>query len=79
MKAKLQPLVLAIAVVVAFLLGRGMQADAQESKAPRVAWEYTDGANMTTQQLNQMGAEGWEVAAVVRYEKDLYFLFKRSR
>ena len=79
MKARLQALVLAIAVVVAFLIGRGIQADAQVSRAPRVVWEYKDGANLNATQLNQMGAEGWEVAAVVRYEKDLYFLFKRAR
>jgi len=79
MKAKLQLLVVAIAIAVAFLVGRGMQADAQVSRAPRVTWEYKDGANLSAEQLNQMGAEGWEVAAVVRYEKDLYFLFKRAR
>jgi hypothetical protein len=79
MKAKLQLLVVAIAIALAFLIGRGMQADAQVSRAPHVAWEYKDGANLSAEQLNQMGAEGWEVAAVVRYEKDLYFLFKRAR
>jgi len=79
MKGKLQLLIFALAVAIAFFLGRGIQADAQVSRAPRVVWEYKDGANLNATQLNQMGAEGWEVAAVVRYEKDLYFLFKRPR
>jgi hypothetical protein len=58
MKAKLQLLVVAIAIALAFLIGRGMQADAQVSRAPHVAWEYKDGANLSAEQLNQMGAEG---------------------
>jgi len=79
MKTKLQLLIMAVAVVLAFFLGRGLQAEAQESQAPRVVWEYKDGANLTAEQLNHLGADGWEVAAVVRYDKDLYFLFKRAR
>jgi hypothetical protein len=66
-------------VLCAFMLG--WQADAQQGKIPPkpVVWEYRDGANLTIQQLNTLGAEGWELAVVSSYGKDYYYILKRQK
>jgi hypothetical protein len=36
-----------------------------------------DGANFTAEQLNKLGAEGWELCVLTTYSRDLYFILKR--
>jgi hypothetical protein len=61
------------------LLVIGVTLFAQTSKAPvRQHWEYKDGANLTIEQVNAYGAEGWELATVVSFgEANNYYIFKR--
>ncbi|MCK5572524.1 MAG: hypothetical protein KAJ12_07175 [Bacteroidetes bacterium] len=79
MKTKLQLLIIVVAIGLAFVIGRGTSADAQETPNPQVAWEYMDGANLTIEQLNQLGAQGWEISALTVYSRDLYYVLKRLR
>ncbi len=79
MKNRLQLLFIGVAIIVAFLLGRSISADAQEKAEPRVTWEYMDGANFTAEQLNTLGAEGWELCVLTTYSRDLYFILKRPK
>jgi len=78
MKARL--LILAVAlVIVAFAVGRISWADAQPSAPPKIVWQYKDAANLTVEQMNAFGAEGWDLCAMTMYGKDLYYVFKRAR
>ena len=48
-------------------------------------WEYrtllksSDDAPLTEQDLNAMGADGWELVAVVRLSRNVQLFFKRAR
>jgi len=79
MKAKLHILILTALVILAIVVGRSFVAEAQTAAAPKVVWEYKDGANMTVQQMNALGAEGWELCCSTVYGKDLYYIFKRMK
>lgn len=72
-------LVVLVCVLLAFAIG--WKADAQQGRSsPKVAaWEYRDGANMTIQQLNALGSEGWELVVVASYGKDYYYILKRQK
>jgi hypothetical protein len=66
-------------VAAAFLIGRTADAQ-QDRRTPRPpVWEYRDGANLTVKQLNDLGAEGWELACVTPYAKDYYYILKRVK
>ena len=79
MKTKFQILLLLVAVAVAFLVGRLDNAGAQTNNPPRVVWEYKDGANLNLNQLNALGADGWELCTMATYGRDLYYIFRRVR
>jgi hypothetical protein len=56
--------VIAALIAAAFLIGRTADAQ-QDRRAPRPpVWEYRDGANLTLKQLNDLGADGWELARI---------------
>jgi hypothetical protein len=63
------------------LLVVGVTLFAQTAKAPvHRGWEYKDGANLTLAQVNEYGADGWELAVVVPYgEANNLYIFKRPR
>ena len=48
-------------------------------------WEYrtllksSDDAPLTEQDLNAMGADGWELVGVVRLSRNVQLFFKRAR
>jgi hypothetical protein len=44
-----------------------------------VVWQYKDAANLTVEQMNAFGADGWDLCAMTMYGKDLYYVFKRAR
>lgn len=73
----------AIAAVVlvavgVFVLVRTADAQ-QERRGARVVWEYRDGANLNINQLNALGAEGWELVTITAYGKDYYYVLKRHK
>lgn len=71
-------LVVLLCVLLAFVIG--WKADAQQGRSTKPpVWEYRDGANMTIQQLNALGAEGWELVVVTSYGKDYYYILKRQK
>jgi|WetSurMetagenome_2_1015567.scaffolds.fasta_scaffold1373192_2 hypothetical protein len=63
------------------LLVIGVTLFAQTAKPPvHKGWEYKDGANLTLAQLNDYGADGWELASVIPYgEANNLYIFKRPR
>jgi hypothetical protein len=62
------------------LMVLGVTLFAQTSKpVVHTRWEYKDGANLTIDQINEYGADGWEIATVVSFETGNYFIFKRPR
>lgn len=80
MKQLLVVLAVVLGLTAAFLVGRTVTADAQTQKAPaKTVWEYKDGANLSEPQLNVLGADGWELCALVQYGKDYYYVFKRPK
>ncbi len=67
-------------VLIAIVVGIVLTAVAQQAKGPKQAtWEYRDGANFTVQQLNALGAEGWELVIATQYDKNLYYILKRPK
>jgi hypothetical protein len=66
-------------IAAAFLIGRA--GDVQQDRRPpgQPVWEYRDGANLTMNQLNAMGAEGWELSCMTPYGKDYYYILKRVK
>lgn len=71
-------LVVVVCVILAVVIG--WRADAQQGRSAKpVAWEYRDGANLTIQQLNALGSEGWELVVVTAYSKDYYYILKRAK
>ena len=44
-------------------------------------WEYnvTSRSAMSEEELNAVGAEGWELVAVVVFAEKMQFFFKRAR
>jgi hypothetical protein len=79
MRAKIHFLLVVVVVVAAFVVGRLDNAGAQPSSAPRVVWEYKDGANLNQNQMNALGADGWELCSMATYGRDLYYIFKRAK
>jgi len=70
---------IAALIAAAFLIGRTADAQ-QDRRSPKPpVWEYRDGANLTLNQLNVMGAEGWELACVNLYGRDYYYILKRVK
>jgi hypothetical protein len=70
--------VIAVACVLCALLA--LTTFAQIQKAPaHVKWEYCDGANLQIDQINKLGDEGWELAQVVTFGRDYYYIFKRPK
>jgi hypothetical protein len=52
----------------------------QKKSAARQAWEYRGGQNLTEEQLNALGAEGWEMVSFSMDEtRAVYFYFKRAK
>ena len=87
MKSKTSQVLLVTALVVGSLLC--WTAYGQEKKGPKVVWEYNvvlfNGDNMA--QLNQLGAQGWEMVSVRTQEEQLgdfrqtkvYYYLKRAK
>ncbi|MEW6510223.1 MAG: hypothetical protein AB1428_04620 [Bacteroidota bacterium] len=78
MKLKAPVTLVVAAAVLVIIVALTTFAEIQKAP-PRVVWEYRDGANMQLKEINDFGAEGWELAAVVSYGGDHYFLFKRPK
>lgn len=76
MKSRAFFLIIGIIVMVTFVVGF-----AQNRRPSNVQWEYKIAYDMSTEQLNELGAQGWElVSAVVRCEGcSMNLYFKRAR
>jgi hypothetical protein len=69
-----------VCIIVAAAVGVAHKAGAPQDKKPRqIVWEYRDGANLTVSQLNTLGADGWELVVTTQYDKNLYYILKRSK
>lgn len=67
-------------VLVATGVGITLTAGAQQDRKPKqLFWEYRDGANLTMDQLNTLGADGWELVIATQYDKNLYYILKRPK
>jgi len=71
---------LVVLVLIATGVGIALTAGAQQDKKPKqILWEYRDGANLTVNQLNTLGADGWELVIATQYDKNLYYILKRPK
>ena len=67
-------------VLIATGVGITLTAGAQQDRKPKqLFWEYRDGANLTMDQLNTLGADGWELVIATQYDKNLYYILKRPK
>lgn len=67
-------------VLVVTGVGITLTAGAQQDRKPKqLFWEYRDGANLTMDQLNTLGADGWELVIATQYDKNLYYILKRPK
>lgn len=66
-------------ILILVVVGIALTAGAQQKGQRQVAWEYRDGANLTMEQLNTLGGDGWELAAVTQYDRNLYYILKRPK
>jgi hypothetical protein len=77
---KLLRSMLVVLLLIATGAGIAVTAGAQQDKKSKpIAWEYRDGANLTIQQLNTLGADGWELVITTQYDKNLYYILKRVK
>jgi hypothetical protein len=48
--------------------------------APIIAWEYRTTGSISQEEMNKLGAEGWELAGVIAPNIDnIGFIFKRRK
>jgi hypothetical protein len=67
-------------VLIATGVGITLTAGAQQDRKPKqLFWEYRDGANLTMDQLNTLGSDGWELVIATQYDKNLYYILKRPK
>ena len=77
---KLTPRTLLVVAVIVLGIAVALTAFAQTQRsAARTTWEYKDGANLQLSEINAIGQEGWELATVIPYGRDYYFIFKRPK
>jgi hypothetical protein len=70
---------LLLAAVVLLVIGVTLYAQTTKPVVHK-GWEYKDGANLTIDQLNAYGVDGWELASVIPYgEANNLYIFKRPR
>jgi hypothetical protein len=79
MKRFVRPLEIFIALVLVVLLTWTAFSELQNSRGHNPVWEYHDGANLQVKDLNDLGAQGWELAALIPYGSDYYYVFKRQK
>jgi hypothetical protein len=71
---------LVVAALLAMAAGIALTGGTQqEKKSKPVLWEYRDGANLTVNQMNVLGADGWELVIATQYDKNLYYILKRPK
>lgn len=71
---------LAILVFAALCLGGWTSYGEKQSLKPaRATWEYKILQGVTEEQLNQLGAGGWELVAVAAGNGQVSHYFKRAR
>lgn len=78
MNSRARLFVFAAVVVLCAVIALTAFAQMQKPSA-RTVWEYKDGANLQIDQMNAIGAEGWELVQVVTYGRDYYYIFKRAK
>jgi hypothetical protein len=70
---------LLVGILVGVVIGLVLTAGAQQKVQKPMPWEYRDGANLTMEQLNTLGTEGWELVTAVQYDKNIYYILRRPR
>ena len=68
-------------VVFAFLCLVGWTENRQRASASsaKTSWEYIIRGGLTEQQLNELGAQGWELVAVSQSNGSFGMYFKRAK
>jgi len=57
----------------------GWTVYAQTRSRPKAVWEYRLIVAPTTGQVNELGAEGWEMVSFSVYADNQYIYFKREK
>ena len=77
---KLRQVIALVILAVAVSAVAGWSGYAQKRNNARVAWEYRSAVNVPEQDLNKLGAEGWEmVGFTIDQSQNRVFYFKRAR
>lgn len=70
---------LVIAVIALFGL-LGWSVYAQKQKPGKVVWEYKEAISLSEQQVNSLGADGWEMVGLsVDSSNNKFMYFKRVK
>lgn len=77
---KLRQFIALVILAVAVSAAAGWHASAQKENAGRVAWEYRATVNASERDLNNLGAEGWEMVGFnIDQSQNRYVYFKRAK
>ncbi len=77
---KLKKYTLLVIVTIALLGLVGWSGYAQKKSSGRVAWEYKEVISLSEQQVNALGAEGWEMVGFsVDSSSNKFMYFKRAK
>ena len=79
MKLLNRPVAVLLALFLVVLLTWTAFSQLQKGQTQHPVWEYHDGANLQIKELNDLGAQGWELTTIVPYGTDYYYVFKRRQ
>lgn len=71
-------LLIGLLLIVVISIPALLQAEQQKSKA-KIVWEYKTAEELTDKDMNQLGEEGWELAATVFNGSSARFYYKRLK
>ena len=77
---KLKQVISLVILAVALFAVAGWPGYAQKRDAGRTMWEYRSLISPSDQDLNKLGAEGWEMVGFsIDQSQNRYFFFKRAK
>jgi len=66
-------------LTLAIFVVAGWTVYGQRSTAPRPVWEYKITGSVSEQQLNELGSQGWELAAATAEGGNFALFLKRAK
>lgn len=76
---KLKTILITCIIILAVLLHFGLKSSAQRQARQNQAWEYKLTVGLSEAQLNELGAQGWELIEVAARESGYTYYLKRPK